>query len=145
MSSSVGSVFLTVFTTTALGALVFYLLQRLKVAEARLALLDQKTRQSVDVGEVKGLFQKEIPNIRRLVQTVVSSQKPPANDGKAPPPGDGVLPPPPGPSEAPKAAPRLTFGAAPAVQGPVRRLEDVEDEEEKVPDAPAAAAPPGAD
>ena len=46
---------------------MFYLLQRLKVTEAHLAVLDQKTRQNVDVGEVKSLLRKEIPNLRHLL------------------------------------------------------------------------------
>ena len=50
MSSSMGGMFLTVFTTAALGVVVYYLLQRLKVTEAHLALLDRKSRQNVDIG-----------------------------------------------------------------------------------------------
>ena len=125
MSSSIGGMFLTVFTTAALGAVVFYLLQRLKVTEAHLAVLDQKTRQNVDVGEVKSLLRKEIPNLRHLLSP---------DHGKTIPPrvtesGEG-------PGQTPKAPSGLTFGAAPAVQGPVRRLEEDGQEEEKVEAAP---------
>jgi hypothetical protein len=131
-SSAAGGLFLTVFTTAALGAVVFYLLQRLKVTEARLTLLDQKSRQNVDVGEVKSLLRKEIPNLRRLF------------DGETGPPRiteSGERPG--GNTKTAEAPPGLTFGAAPAVQGPVRRLEeDDEHEEEKV---EAAAPSPGAD
>ena len=59
-----GGMFLTVFTTAALGVVVYYLLQRLKVTEAHLALLDRKSRQNVDIGEVKSLLRNEIPNLR---------------------------------------------------------------------------------
>lgn len=128
MSSSIGGVFFTIFTTAALGAVVFYLLQRLKVTEAHLALLDQKSRQNVDVGEVKSLLRKEIPNLRHLFPTQ-------EDNGEAGPPRvvapnvcQKAL------GKAAKATTRLTFGAASPVQGPVRRLEEEDDqqEEEKV-------------
>ena len=130
---------MTVFTTAALGVVVYYLLQRLKVTEAHLALLDRKSRQNVDIGEVKSLLRNEIPNLRRLLTPQTN------HHGKTQPPGGTEIVQQAG-GETSEAPSGLTFGAASPVQGPVRRLEEDDDQQEEEEEKTQAAADsPGSD